>query len=123
MGKNGFSRNFRPLEILTEEQVDAITKGTLQVLEETGIRMEHERGLKLLESHGCDVNYDEKRVRIPPGLVKECLNRCPSSFVIKARDPKNNVAIGGNVTYFKNSCGMQTLGSQGLRQEKRIMML
>ena len=109
MAKKGFARNFRPLEILTEEQIDFINRGTLHVLEVTGLRIEHERALKLFEKNGCKVDYDEMRVRIPPALVEECLGKCPSSFVIKARDPKDNLVIGGNVTYFKNSCGMQTI--------------
>jgi len=109
MAKTGFIRNFKPLEILTEEEVESITRGTLEVLQETGVRIEHEKALKLLENNGCIVKRDENRVRIPPGLVEECLRKCPSSFNIKARNPKDNVIIGGNTTYFKNSCGMQTI--------------
>jgi len=45
----GFTRNFPPLKILTEEQVEAIHRGTLDVFWQTGIRIEHERALKLLK--------------------------------------------------------------------------
>lgn len=109
MSRNGFTRNFAPLEILTQEQVELINRGTLEVLQETGVRVEHERALRLLESNGCIVDYNERKVKVPPGLVEDCLSKCPSSFLIKARDPKDNVVMGGNVTYFKNSCGMQTI--------------
>lgn len=105
----GFVRNFEPLKILTAEQIEYIHRGTIQVLEETGVRILHERALKLLENNGCQVDYDQERVRIPPGLIQECLSKCPSGFMIRAREPKNNVVIGGNVAYFKNSCGMQTI--------------
>lgn len=105
----GFTRKFRPLEILTEEVVEAIHTGTLGVLQETGVRIEHERGLKLLEENGCEVDFGKKRVRFPPGLVEESLRKCPSAFRVKARDPKNDLIIGGNTTYFKNSCGMKTV--------------
>ena len=37
MSIEGFKRNFKPLEILTEGQVEAIHRGTLGVLAETGI--------------------------------------------------------------------------------------
>ena len=43
----GFTRNFRPLNVLTEEQVEAIHRGTLNVLEKTGMRFEHQKALKL----------------------------------------------------------------------------
>ncbi|GAI85417.1 unnamed protein product, partial [marine sediment metagenome] len=59
MALKGFTRNFRPLEILTEEQVEAIHRGTLEVLWVTGVRVEHERALKLFESNGCKVDYDD----------------------------------------------------------------
>lgn len=52
MAMKGFTRNFKPLEILTEEQVEAIYRGALSVLRATGVRIEHQRALKLLEEHG-----------------------------------------------------------------------
>jgi len=109
MAMKGFTRKFKPLEILTEEQVEAIHRGILDVLEETGVRVEHERALKLFEKNGCKVDYDEKRVRIPSYLAEECLRRCPSSFIVKARDSKNNLRIGGNTLYFGQSVGLRTV--------------
>jgi trimethylamine--corrinoid protein Co-methyltransferase len=105
----GFTRDFKPLEILTEEQVEATHRGILAVLEETGVRFEHERALKLFEKNGCKVDYSEKRVRIPSHLAEACLRRCPSSFTVKARDSKNNLRIGGNTLYFEQSVGLRTV--------------
>ena len=98
--QKGFTRNFPPLEILTEEQVEAIHRGTLDVLWETGVRFESERALKLFDQAGCEVDFEERRVRFPPGLVEECLRRAPSSFRLKARNPKHDVVVGANTTYF-----------------------
>ena len=109
MALKGFTRNFKPLEILTEEQVEAIHRGTLEVLWVTGMRVEHQRALKLFEKNGCQVDYDNMRVRIPPALVEECLRKAPSSFHVKARDPKNDLMIGGNTLYFRTFPGMQTV--------------
>jgi trimethylamine--corrinoid protein Co-methyltransferase len=105
----GFTRSFKPLEILTEEQIAAIHRATLDVLAETGLRIEHERALKLYERNGCKVDYDDMRVRFPPGLVEECLRKCPSSFHIDARDPKSDVNIGGNAVYFVTFPGMESV--------------
>ena len=44
----GFTRKFKPLEILTEEEVQAIHRGTLDVPETTGVRIEPDRALKLM---------------------------------------------------------------------------
>ena len=105
----GFRRNFKPLEILTEEQIESIHQGTLEVLERTGLRIEHERALKLLDSNGCNVDYNDNRVRFPSGLVEESLRRCPSSFRMKARNSKDDLAIGGNIFLVTTFPGLQTV--------------
>ncbi len=103
----GFTRNFKPLKILTETQIEAIHRGTLDVLERTGLRIEHKRILKLLAENGCYVDYDNSRVRFPPWLVEESLRKCPSSFRMKARNPKNDVIEGGDVLTLITFPGMQ----------------
>ena len=105
----GFTRNFKPLEILTEPQLEVIHTGTLNVLRETGVRFESERALKLFEKNGCPVDHSNNRVRFPEGLVEECLRRCPSSFRVKARNPKNDMIWGGNTTYFQALSGTRTV--------------
>jgi len=105
----GFICNIKPLEILSEEQVEAIHRGVLDILESTGVRVEHERALKLFKENGCQVDRDEKRVRIPPDVVEECLRKAPGSFHIKARDSKNDLQAGGNTVYFRPFPGMRTV--------------
>ena len=109
MTTKGFTLNFKPLEILTEEQVEAIHRGILDVLESTGVRVEHEKALKLFEKNGCQVDYDERRVRIPASLVEECIRKAPSSFHVKARDPKNDLQVAGNTSYFEPAPGMRII--------------
>jgi len=105
----GFMRRFPPLKILTDEQVEAIHRGTLDVLWQTGIRMEHEEALRLLKKNDCKVDFEKKRVHFPPGLVEECLRKCPSSWRLKGRHPKSDVIIGGNTFYFAPFPGMKTV--------------
>jgi trimethylamine--corrinoid protein Co-methyltransferase len=105
----GFIRRYPPFEILSEEQVEDIHKGTLDILWETGMRFESEKALKFLAKNGCKVDLDNKRVHFPPGLVEESLRKAPSSFRIKARNPKNDIVVGGNTTYFPPSVGMGIL--------------
>jgi len=105
----GFTRNFKPLEVLTEEEIEAIHSGTLEVLWVTGVRVEHERALKLFEKNGCQVDYDEMRVRIPPALVEECIRKAPSSFHCEARDYKKSLMLGNNNFYLGAAPGLQTV--------------
>lgn len=109
MPLKGFKRSFEPLKILTEEQIEAIYRGTLKVLEDVGVRVEHDKALKLFDKNDCKVDHGRKRVYFPHALVEECLRKCPSSFRVKARDPKNDLILGGNTVYFMGSPGMQTV--------------
>lgn len=109
MTAKGYLRKAKPLEILSETDVEAIHRGALDVLAVTGTRFESDRALKLFEKHGCKVDYDLKRVRMPAGLIEECLRQCPSSFFMKGRSPKNDLTIGGNTLYFCPSPGMRTI--------------
>ena len=92
----GFRRRFKPLEIATEEEIDAIHKATLEVLWKTGVLVEHERALKFFSTNGCRVDFDERRVRIPPTVVEECLRKAPSIFCVKSRDSNDDIVIGGD---------------------------
>jgi trimethylamine--corrinoid protein Co-methyltransferase len=103
----GFTRKFKPLDLLAEEELEAIHRGALYVLEKTGMRVEHDRALKVYAGHGCIVDFEERRVRIPPGLVEECLRKCPSSYILKARNPDQDLMVGGNTVYFMQGMGMR----------------
>ena len=109
MTAKGYLRNFTVLEILPEWDVDAIHRGALEVLWQTGVRIESGRALKLLEKNGCKVDEGLNRVRFPAGLVEECLRQCPSSFRLKGRGPDSDVHIGGNTLYFCPSPGMRSI--------------
>ena len=105
----GFTRSLEPLELLTVDQVQEIRKSTLSVLERTGVRFESDWALDFLKGNGCDVDFQNKRVRFPPGLVEECLRKCPSTFHLKARDTQNDLQLGGCTTYFSNAAAMNTI--------------
>ena len=50
--RKGFQRNFDPIKVMTDSQVEAIHRATLDVLERTGIKFESVRALNLLEANG-----------------------------------------------------------------------
>lgn len=103
---NGFKRQFKPLEILSEEQVEAIHQATLGVLQQTGVTFSHKKALQLFKKNGCKVDHEIERVYFPPGLVEECLRKCPSNFLMTARNPDKDLLIGGDTVYFSTAPGM-----------------
>lgn len=109
MPARGFRRNFEPFKILTDQQVEAIHRGSLRILHSTGVRFENERALKVLDKHGCQVDYEQRRVRFPPALVEECLRMCPSSFPLKGRVPEYDLFVGGDTQYYAPMPGMRTI--------------
>jgi len=121
MAMKGIARRLRPLEILTEEKIMDIHRATLDVLWETGIKLEHKKALRILKQNGCKVDFENYMAYFPPGLVEESLRKCPSTFHIKARDSKHDLVIGGNTTYFAPFPGMYTidLESYSSRQATR----
>ena len=50
--RKGFQRRFDPIKVMTDSQVEAIHRATLDVLERTGIRFESVRALNLLKQKG-----------------------------------------------------------------------
>lgn len=103
----GFTRQYKPLGILSDEEIENIHRAALFTLEKTGMRVEHERALKLFAINDCAVDLEERRVRIPSWLVEECLRKCPSNYLLKARDPELDLMVGGNTTYFMQGMGMR----------------
>jgi trimethylamine--corrinoid protein Co-methyltransferase len=107
MAAQGLVRNFKPLEILSEEQVQAIHAGALDVLEVTGVAFESPRALEILGRAGARIDPDNQRARIPAGLAVASCRMCPSSFHMHARDPRHDLHIGGPSTYFSLFSGMR----------------
>jgi len=91
-----------PVDILTNEEVGRIHYGALDVLEKTGVTFDDEEALNTLERGGCWVDKEKKRVRIPGWLVEKSLALCPSSFTIKARNPKFDIRVGGSTVYYSS---------------------
>jgi trimethylamine--corrinoid protein Co-methyltransferase len=105
----GFTRKYEPLELLREEEVQAIHRGALFTLEKTGMRVEHEGALTLCEQHGCSVDFEHRRVRFPAWLVEESLRQSPSSYLLKARNRDQDLMVGGDTVYFMQGMGMRYL--------------
>ncbi|NQV05110.1 trimethylamine methyltransferase family protein [bacterium] len=103
----GFTRRYPPLEMLSAEEMESIHRGALYTLEKTGMRIEHAGAQKLLGDAGCSIDAEAGRVRFPTALVEECLRSAPTHFRIRARDPEQDVMVGGDTFYFMQGMGMK----------------
>ncbi len=109
MAREGVVTTGKQVALLKQQDVEQMHLAVLDVLEETGVRIEHEKALKLLASHGCRIDYDELRARFPRQLVCECLDQVPSDFTVKAPIPENDLIMGGDRLYFTHTSGMKSV--------------
>jgi trimethylamine--corrinoid protein Co-methyltransferase len=86
------------LRWVSEGQIEEIHFATLEVLERTGVKVDHPEALQLLKDAGCIVN--EHRVRIPSWLVEECIRLAPSKIVVANRKGQRVMPLEKNRTYF-----------------------
>ena len=63
------------LVFLTKDDLKEIHYATLDVLEETGVRVDQEDALKLLNDAGATVDFKERIVKIPRILIEEVVKK------------------------------------------------
>lgn len=90
------------VNILTDEELNDIHLGTLQVLEKTGIFVDHDEALDLFETAGAEVNHSTRIVKIPAFLVEESIASTPPRVVLYGRDPVHDLVLDGSRVHFTN---------------------
>ncbi|GBC61409.1 hypothetical protein DENIS_2369 [Desulfonema ishimotonii] len=99
MGMATDKLTFKPkLRVINDDQIRQIHYATLEVLERTGVKMTHPRGLEILSGAGCRVEGD--RVRIPAWLVEDAIQKSPSRVVLGNRRGERTVFLEGDKSYF-----------------------
>ena len=88
------------LKSLTEDELDQIHVATLDVLQSTGVFVDHDEALKIFEKGGCWVNKKTKVVRFPNHLVNEAMAQCPSHILLAGRDKAQDFMMGGREVGF-----------------------
>ena len=96
---------FRPVEILSEDQIETIHRASLRILAEIGMEVLGDRAIDLLVRAGAEVDRDSRRVRLDPGLVEETIRTAPSAFRVHARNPARSIDIGGRNLVFTSVGG------------------
>ncbi|MBL8895016.1 MAG: trimethylamine methyltransferase family protein, partial [Rhizobiales bacterium] len=92
-------RNIPLYEPFSADQLELIENNADIVLQEIGIDFRDDpEALGMWKEAGADVNGD--RVRFPKGLVRSLLKTAPREFTQYARNPANNVTVGGKNTVF-----------------------
>jgi len=81
------------MDILSKEEEDLIHLRSLDILNDIGVLIRSECVLKLLEEQGSDVDYRKQIAHISEEMVHEALESAPNSFVLRARNRKNDIEL------------------------------
>ena len=80
------------LRVLTELECDQIEETTFRLLEEVGIRLQHQLATEMLQGHGCHVQGD--RVLIPREVVAWALENVDRNAVFLSADGSSEAILG-----------------------------
>ncbi|UCG06649.1 MAG: trimethylamine methyltransferase family protein [Desulfobacterales bacterium] len=94
---SGFSLN-----VLTDDECNEIHLATLDVLKHTGVFVEHEEALEVLDGGGCLVDRKNKVVKFPHWVVEDAIRMAPSTFYAYGRRPEDDVVLEDNRVTFTN---------------------
>lgn len=92
---------------------------TFTVLEEVGVTFNTPEALNLMEDAGALVDRETTLVRLPRELVERCLALAPSQVLLAARDPRNDVLVGGGAPLSVTSSGTANYVLDDLTGERR----
>ena len=91
---------FKPVELLSEDQLEDIHNATMDILENIGIMVRLPKAREILKKAGQKVDEDKQIVYFDRGFVMEALSHAPSEFTLHAPNPDCNLEIGGKNLVF-----------------------
>lgn len=91
----GFPKGKNSFRLMDGSDLESLHWGTLDVLENAGIKVFSEECLKLLEDAGCTVDHGASSAMIPGQLVEEAIRKAKKDFTLCARNPKYDVVLDG----------------------------
>ncbi|MCK4725777.1 MAG: trimethylamine methyltransferase family protein, partial [Anaerolineales bacterium] len=87
------------LQVLSDDEKDQIHERTLNILANTGVRVDTTKGRQILRNAGAHIDDDTHLVRFPRVLVEEALRLAPNKFSLGARRPGWDLEMNaGNCT-------------------------
>ena len=88
--------NFPAYEIANQAMIDEIHDASMQILENTGMRFQDEEAMQLWEKAGAKVDRKTQHVWIDRGLLMSLIEKAPTSFNFRARNPQRSQLMGEN---------------------------
>ncbi len=97
MNYGRYSVYYRPL---STNDIEAIHKTSMLILEKTGFTVDNRRALELFAEHGAGVDFEKKIVRVKEEWAMEYLKKAPARVILYGREEKHNLAVEADRTFF-----------------------
>lgn len=86
------------LNLLDHEQCEQIVQAAYQILQTTGVKVDHEMARDLYGKAGCEIRGD--LIKISPQLIQQALATLPEKVMVYDRLGTSAMDLGGHNTYF-----------------------
>ena len=104
------------LKVFSRRQALTVHSAALEILEKTGVKMEHEGARKLLIDHGARL-YDNQWIRIPAYLAEAAIRTAPRQIMLY--DQNGNKAMELRDDNFYYGTGSDTTFTMDLESGQR----
>ncbi|MBW1979784.1 MAG: trimethylamine methyltransferase family protein [Deltaproteobacteria bacterium] len=88
--------------IFSDDELYDIHLATLEVLQHTGVFVENEEALEILDGGGAVIDNKKKIAKLPPYLVEDSLRSAPPKFIMAGRRPEDDFVVESNRVGFTN---------------------
>jgi trimethylamine--corrinoid protein Co-methyltransferase len=98
------------IRILSDDQLEQLRAGTLQILERTGVHCPSEHALRIYAEHGAEVDFESRIVRLPADVIFDALAKVPRHYTMGGRTQAFDLDLSQPVTYeATDGTGTQTI--------------
>src|SRR5579859_558496 len=105
-------------EILSQDAIAVLDKGWRRIVSEIGVQFAKPEAVELFAKAGQRV--DGEVVYLDPDFVLEQVGKAPREFDMQARNPANNIHIGGDHMAFGAVYGCPFIREGGVRRDATL---
>jgi trimethylamine--corrinoid protein Co-methyltransferase len=96
----GLRNPYRPIEVFSADQIEAIHDASMVMLEEIGLKVLWDEARALYKAAGAEVRDGEELVRFERGLVEELVAKAPPTIKLHSRNPIHDAEFGRDRVVF-----------------------